>query len=174
MSVLSPSAAQIRPIESDEVKLDGGVHSFVPVLVSAPFESFNNGRCEVQLQVTDSSGDQRVLTYMLLGPINLTPAHKCVGSDHGEYHESTTYQRRSTASRPAERLACFQWTSFILLLLGGSVGMWIYAAVLAVSDPSMAVVPDYHEKALQWDKHLEVQRASQAVVGRSPWYQLGQ
>ena len=63
----------------------------------------------------------------------------------------------------AERHACIQWTSFIILLLGGSVGMWIYAAILAVSDPSMAVVPDYHEKALQWDKHLEVARASKAV-----------
>ncbi len=51
----------------------------------------------------------------------------------------------------------------IILLLGGSVGMWIYAAFLAVSDPSMAVVPDYHEKALQWDKHLEVARVSKAI-----------
>ena len=63
----------------------------------------------------------------------------------------------------AERHACFQWTAFILLLLGGSVGMWVYAAYLAISDPTMAVVPDYHEKALQWDKHLEVARASKAV-----------
>ncbi len=63
----------------------------------------------------------------------------------------------------AERHACLQWSAFILLLLGGSVGMWIYAAVIAVSDPTMAVVPDYHEKALQWDKHLEIARASKAV-----------
>jgi nitrogen fixation protein FixH len=41
--------------------------------------------------------------------------------------------------------------------------MWIYAAVIAVSDPSMAIVPDYHEKALQWDKHLELQRATNAL-----------
>lgn len=63
----------------------------------------------------------------------------------------------------AERHACLQWSAFIVLLLGGSVGMWIYAAFLAISDPSMAVVPDYHEKALQWDKHLEVARVSKAV-----------
>ncbi len=43
--------------------------------------------------------------------------------------------------------------------------MWIYAAVLAVSDPSMAVVPDYHEKALHWDDHL----ASQAASDRLGW-----
>ncbi|MHB8916303.1 MAG: FixH family protein [Thiobacillus sp.] len=63
----------------------------------------------------------------------------------------------------AERHACVAWCSLILLMLGGSVGMWIYAAVLAVSDPSMAVVPDYHEKALQWDKHLAVERATHAL-----------
>ncbi len=63
----------------------------------------------------------------------------------------------------AERHACFLWTSFILLLLGGSISMWIYAAVLAVSDPSMAVVPDYHEKALQWDQHLAIEKASREL-----------
>jgi nitrogen fixation protein FixH len=63
----------------------------------------------------------------------------------------------------AERHACFKWSAFILLLLGGSVGMCIYAAMLAVSDPSMAIVPDYHEKALHWDKHLELARATRAL-----------
>lgn len=63
----------------------------------------------------------------------------------------------------AERHACLQWSAFIVFLLGGSVSMWIYAAFLAVSDPTMAVVPDYHEKALQWDKHLEVARVSKAI-----------
>jgi nitrogen fixation protein FixH len=63
----------------------------------------------------------------------------------------------------AERHARLTWCSLIIFMLFGSVGMWIYAAVLAVSDPSMAVVPDYHEKALQWDKHLDVQRATQAL-----------
>ncbi|MGN6544778.1 MAG: FixH family protein [Aureliella sp.] len=63
----------------------------------------------------------------------------------------------------AERHACVTWCSLILLMLGGSVGMWIYAAVLAVSDPSMAVVPDYHEKALEWDKHLAAERATHAL-----------
>jgi nitrogen fixation protein FixH len=56
-----------------------------------------------------------------------------------------------------------RWTAIILCLLCGSVSMWIYAAVLAVSDPSMAVVPDYHEKALQWDQQLAVNASSRAL-----------
>jgi nitrogen fixation protein FixH len=63
----------------------------------------------------------------------------------------------------AERHARLTWCSLVVLMLGGSVGMWIYAAVLAVSDPSMAIVPDYHEKALQWDKHLAIERATHAL-----------
>ncbi len=33
LTMLSPANAEVRPIESPEVKLDGGVHSFVPVLI---------------------------------------------------------------------------------------------------------------------------------------------
>lgn len=73
----------------------------------------------------------------------------------------------SSPDRDAERLveqrARRTWVGFVLLLLGGSVGMWLYAAFLAVSDPSMAVVPDYHEKALEWDEHMEAVRASEAL-----------
>ncbi len=63
----------------------------------------------------------------------------------------------------AERKAMRTWVGMILFLLFGSIGMWIYAAVLAVSDPSMAIVPDYHEKALRWDEQLAIQQASQKL-----------
>lgn len=86
----------------------------------------------------------------------ISPAISPVNSEFSSAEEARRAAR-------AERHACFQWTTMIVLLLGGSVGMWIYAAFLAVSDPSMAVVPDYHEKALQWDKHLEVARVSKAI-----------
>lgn len=62
-----------------------------------------------------------------------------------------------------ERLAMLRWTAIIIGFLGGGVGMWIYAAILAVSDPSMAVVPDYHEKALQWDKQVKINADSRAL-----------
>lgn len=60
----------------------------------------------------------------------------------------------------AEKAAMRQWTTFILCLLFGGVGMWIYAAYRAVNDETMAIVPDYHEKALKWDEHLAIQQAS--------------
>lgn len=31
--------------------------------------------------------------------------------------------------------------------------MWSYAAYLAIKDPTMSVVPDYHEQALRWDDY---------------------
>lgn len=74
--------------------------------------------------------------------------------------EITSPKLPPAVSAAAERKAMLQWTGIILFLLIGSVGMWIYAAILAVSDPTMAVVPDYHEKALRWDEHLAAQKES--------------
>ncbi|MGN6544777.1 MAG: cytochrome c oxidase accessory protein CcoG [Aureliella sp.] len=71
LAVLAPADAHVRPIEASEIELAGGVHNFVPVLVSAPFEEFTDGRCKVQLQITDNSGQQRVIDYMLLGPYQM-------------------------------------------------------------------------------------------------------
>ena len=68
LSMVSPANAVVRPIEAPEVTLEGGVHSFIPILVSAPFEDFNDGRCPVQLQIVDHTGEKRVIEYMLLGP----------------------------------------------------------------------------------------------------------
>lgn len=69
----------------------------------------------------------------------------------------------SRAASNAERSAMLRWSGFVVLLLGGSVSAWIYAAILAISDPSMAIVPDYHEKALHWDDHLAAERASHST-----------
>jgi hypothetical protein len=63
----------------------------------------------------------------------------------------------------AERKARRFWVSYILLVLIGGVGLWVYVAYLAVNDPSMAVVHDYHQKALRWDDHLAIQAASQKL-----------
>lgn len=83
--------------------------------------------------------------------IPIIPTNCCVQS---------AYCDSSRAAIIAERSAMLRWGGFVILLLGGSVGAWIYAAFLAISDPSMAVVPDYHEKALHWDEHLATERAS--------------
>ncbi|MCC6512020.1 MAG: cytochrome c oxidase accessory protein CcoG [Pirellulaceae bacterium] len=68
LSVLSPASAEVRAIETPEVKLAGGEHSFVPILVSAPFKNFDNGRCPVQLKIVNDSGQERIIDYILLGP----------------------------------------------------------------------------------------------------------
>lgn len=70
----------------------------------------------------------------------------------------------SASEIDAERRAKWTWTLIILGFLGGSMTMWIYAAVLAVRDPSFVVVPDYHEKALRWDEHQK-HLAKQAELG---------
>ena len=62
-----------------------------------------------------------------------------------------------------ERQAKRKWTAIIFAFLGVSMSMWLYAAMLAVRDPSMAIVPDYHEKALRWDEHMARQAKSEAM-----------
>ncbi|MHB8916302.1 MAG: cytochrome c oxidase accessory protein CcoG [Thiobacillus sp.] len=71
LSVLAPTAAHVRPIESPKIALAAGAHNFVPVLVSAPFDEFADGRCKVQLRITDNAGEERVIDYMLLGPYQM-------------------------------------------------------------------------------------------------------
>lgn len=60
----------------------------------------------------------------------------------------------------AERKARRTWVGIILFLMLSGIGMWVYAAILAISDPTISIVPDYHEKALHWDEHVAIQQAS--------------
>lgn len=48
----------------------------------------------------------------------------------------------------------------IIGLLGLQISGGIYAIILASGDDSVAVVPDYHQKALQWDEEMAVRRTS--------------
>lgn len=57
-----------------------------------------------------------------------------------------------------ERRARRVWVSVVVGLLGMQVAIGIAAVVLAVGDPSVAIVPNYHQKALDWDT---TQRARQ-------------
>lgn len=68
ISVLAPTEASARPIETPNIELAGGTHSYVPILLSAPFEAFNDGRCKVKIRISDNKGEQRTIEYMLLGP----------------------------------------------------------------------------------------------------------
>jgi hypothetical protein len=50
-----------------------------------------------------------------------------------------------------ERRARRRWVSAIVGLLGLQVVIGIGSVLLAVGDPTVAIVPNYHQKALDWD-----------------------
>lgn len=51
-----------------------------------------------------------------------------------------------------ERKARRFWVSLIVCLLGFQVGLGVVAITLATNDESVAIVPDYHHAALNWDQ----------------------
>lgn len=55
------------------------------------------------------------------------------------------------------------WPGLVVLLLGSSVGAMAVTAMLAVSDPSFAVVPGYREDAATQSAARAAQRASDAL-----------
>ena len=58
------------------------------------------------------------------------------------------------------RQAAVRWGSVVVGLLSLQVAGGIAAIVLATGDESVAVVPDYHQKALQWDREIALRDAS--------------
>ncbi len=68
LEVLSPKEGRVQTIETGELRLAGEERRIVPLLISAPFEHFADGRCKIQLRVSDDGGEERILDYMLLGP----------------------------------------------------------------------------------------------------------
>jgi nitrogen fixation protein FixH len=59
--------------------------------------------------------------------------------------------------------AAFKWGTFVVLLLGSQVAIGVVAIILANSDPTVAVVPGYHKKALLWDQSVQLRQSSLAV-----------
>ena len=68
LSVTNPTSGAVRTIEQGETRLDGGEHRYVPILVSAAFSDFSDGRCAIKLKIEDDQGEERVIDYTLLGP----------------------------------------------------------------------------------------------------------
>lgn len=58
------------------------------------------------------------------------------------------------------RRAAWRWGSFVVGLLSVQVIGGIIAIMLATGDESVAVVPDYHRKALHWDEEVAIRTAS--------------
>ncbi len=71
--------------------------------------------------------------------------------------------------RALNRRAAWMWGSFVVMFLAAQIVIGVFAVVLATGDPSFAVVPDYHEKAIHWDESVKLQEESnrlgwQAVI----------
>lgn len=81
--------------------------------------------------------------------------------DGWEIHVNVAPNRCET--HEANRRAAWRWGSLIVGLLGLQVLGGIMAIVLANGDDSVAVVPDYHQKALHWDDEVALQAASRAL-----------
>jgi nitrogen fixation protein FixH len=52
----------------------------------------------------------------------------------------------------AERKAKRMWVSLVVLLLGIQLLIGYVSIRLATGDPTVAIVPNYHEEALKWDQ----------------------
>lgn len=59
-----------------------------------------------------------------------------------------------------ERRAKRFWVSLVVTLLGLQLVIGGFAFRLATSDPSVAIVPDYHTTALNWDREQRINTAA--------------
>ena len=66
----------------------------------------------------------------------------------------------ATPQHDANRRAAIRWGAFVVGLLSLQVAGGAFAIFLATSDESVAVVPNYHQQALDWDQHVALRNAS--------------
>ena len=66
--------------------------------------------------------------------------------------------------RTMSRRAGWFWGTLVVGLLATQVVVGIGSVFIAIGDPSVAVVPDYHQKALAWDDE-RASRAASALLG---------
>ena len=55
------------------------------------------------------------------------------------------------------------WPIAVAALLAAGVGANVALMMFAIDDPSFSVEPDYYEKAVNWDRHEAIVRASDAL-----------
>ncbi len=61
----------------------------------------------------------------------------------------------SVEAQRLERKARNTWVAIVVGLLGLQVLIGVFAIYLANSDPTVAIIPDYYEKAVGWDETRE-------------------
>lgn len=69
----------------------------------------------------------------------------------------------TTAAQAAEQKSRLLWSGVIVSLLGLQVFGCLLALFLATSSSSMAVIPNYHDKAIHWDEHRATLLASEQL-----------
>lgn len=64
---------------------------------------------------------------------------------------------------PIRKPRHWKWPVIVVALLLGHVSLMVTAVVLASGDKSFAVLPNYYEKAVNWDKNQAELRASEKL-----------
>lgn len=74
-----------------------------------------------------------------------------------------SHPKRVKSEADINRTAAFRWGALIVLLLASQIAIGVAAIVLAGSDPSVAVVPGYHKKAILWDESMAMREHSREL-----------
>ncbi|MEM9826428.1 MAG: FixH family protein [Planctomycetota bacterium] len=69
----------------------------------------------------------------------------------------------TTAHKKGLLSPAVRWSALVVFLLGGQIAMGVTAIVLSKSDPSVAVVPDYYQRAVKWDESKAAFAASKKL-----------
>lgn len=73
---------------------------------------------------------------------------------------------RTTATRSDEMKRGLGWPIAVTVILGVTVGVNIWVAVIASDDPSFAVEPNYYAKAITWDSTMAQARENSRLGWR--------
>ncbi len=57
-----------------------------------------------------------------------------------------------------------RWMIIVVLLLAAHASLMTWAAIVATGDPNFVVIPNYYDKALNWDKD-QARRSASAQLG---------
>ncbi len=80
-----------------------------------------------------------------------------------ERNELTNGTTQMGSDTLASRRAGWFWGSVVLALLAGQILLGATAFILANNDPTVAVVPGYHERASLWDNSAKLRQQSRKL-----------
>ena len=60
----------------------------------------------------------------------------------------------------------YRWPTIIVALLAGHVVLMMWAVFKATADPNFVVIPNYYDKAVNWDKEQARRAASEDRVAQ--------